>query len=218
MSGADFSSAAYWEARYRTGGHSGAGSYGRLADFKAAFINGFVAANRIASVLDLGCGDGNLLSLLHVPTYIGVDVAPSTLAACAARFADRTGISFLPYDRLEAAGTAELGLSIDVIYHLVEDAVFADYMRALFGHASRFVLIYASNVDLAWPSPHVRHRRFSDHVARAHPDWRLLAHVPNRYPFDQAKPEDTSFADFFLFARGAGPCTLTIPAMIPDGC
>jgi SAM-dependent methyltransferase len=216
MSAAHFSSAAYWEARYRAGGHSGAGSYGRLADFKAAFINGLVAANRIASVLDLGCGDGNLLSLLRVPAYTGVDVAPSTLAACTARFAGRTGISFLPYDRLEAAGTAELGLSIDVIYHLIEDTVFAGYMGALFGHASRFVLIYASNVDLAWPSPHVRHRRFSDHVAWAHPDWRLLAHVPNRYPFDPARPEDTSFADFYLFGRSAEPCTLAIPEIVPD--
>jgi SAM-dependent methyltransferase len=218
MNGAQFSSAAYWESRYRSGGHSGAGSYGRLADFKAAFINSFIAANRIASVLDLGCGDGNLLSLLRVPAYVGVDVAPSTLAACTARFADRPGVRFLSYDRLEPAGTAELGLSIDVIYHLVEDTVFAGYMRALFDHASRFVLVYASNVDLTWPAPHVRHRRFSDHVAQAHPQWRLLAHVPNRYPFDPTRPEGTSFADFYLFGRGPGPCTLTVPEAADPVC
>ena len=198
-----FSSAAYWEARYRTGGHSGSGSYGRLADFKAAFINGFVAANRIASVLDLGCGDGNLLSLLHLPAYIGVDVAPSTLAACAARFADRTGISSCLFDGWTAAGTAELGLSIDVIYHLVEDAVFADYMRALFGHASRFVLIYASNVDLAWPSPHVRHRRFSDHVAACTPGLAAAGACAEPIPVRPGAAGYTSFADFFVFAGKA---------------
>jgi hypothetical protein len=51
-----FSSNSYWEARYGAGGSSGAGSYGRLAAFKAAFVNAFVADNHIRSVLDLGCG------------------------------------------------------------------------------------------------------------------------------------------------------------------
>jgi Methionine biosynthesis protein MetW len=60
-----FSSGDYWESRYRAGGTSGAGSYGLLAAFKADFINAFVTDNGIASVLDLGCGDGNLLSLLR---------------------------------------------------------------------------------------------------------------------------------------------------------
>ena len=31
----------YWERRYRKGGNSGAGSYNRLARFKAGFLNGF---------------------------------------------------------------------------------------------------------------------------------------------------------------------------------
>jgi hypothetical protein len=32
----------YWDQRYRTGGNSGAGSYGRLAEFKACFMNAFL--------------------------------------------------------------------------------------------------------------------------------------------------------------------------------
>lgn len=199
MSG--FSSPAYWEARYRDGGTSGAGSYGRLARFKADFINTLVARHHIASVLDLGCGDGALLALLRVPAYTGVDVSPTTLARCRARFPDHR---FLPAEALDTAPPAELAMSIDVVFHLVEDALFARHMQTLFTHATRFVLIYASNVDRAWPSPHVRHRRFSDHVAASQPEWALVAHVPNRYPFDPASPDDTSFADFFLYARTAG--------------
>jgi SAM-dependent methyltransferase len=212
-----FSSARYWEARYRNGGHSGAGSYGRLADYKATFINGFVLANRIGSVLDFGCGDGNLLSLLDLPAYSGVDVSPTTLALCAARFQARTSFRFRLFDDLTPTDRADLTLSIDVIYHLIEDSVFQAYMAELFGRADRFVLIYASNCEQAWPDAHVRHRRFSDWAARNFPEWRLAAHVPNPHGYRPEQPETTSFADFFVYAKGqAGPhsqpCILTLPA------
>ena len=35
------------------------------------------------------------------------------------------------------------------------------------------------------------------------PGWRLVGHVPNRYPYDPAAPEETSFADFYFFGQGA---------------
>jgi SAM-dependent methyltransferase len=193
-----FSSAGYWETRYRSGGTSGAGSHGRLASYKAGVINTLVAQQRIASVIDLGCGDGSLLPLLALPGYVGVDVSPAALVRCAARCPQHR---FVLFDALDTVPPAELALSVDVIFHLVEDAVFEDHVAALFGHATRLVLVYASNFDRGWPSPHVRHRRFTDHVAATQPDWRLLAHEPNRYPFDPENPDDTSFADFFLFGR-----------------
>jgi SAM-dependent methyltransferase len=203
-----FSSGDYWERRYRAGGHSGAGSCGRLAAFKAGVINGFVADNAIADVLDLGCGDGHLLSLLQVQAYVGVDVSATALAACAARF---PGHRFLPLATLDASARAELALSVDVIFHLVEDPVFTSYMHALFAHARRFVVIYSSNIDRAWSSPHVRHRRFTDYVADCRPEWRLLAHLPNRYPFDPERPDETSFSDFFVYGRHDAACTIRIP-------
>lgn len=205
-----FSSSQYWEQRYRAGGTSGAGSYGQMAAFKAGVINGFLADNGITSMLDLGCGDGNLLSLLQVPVYIGVDVAPTALACCITRFPQHR---FLPFNALDLSVRAELVLSIDVIFHLVEDSEFARYMHALFAHATRYVLIHSSNADRNWSSPHVRHRRFSDFVADCRPEWRLLAHLPNRYPFDPEHPEETSFADFFVYGHHSAGCTLRIPAM-----
>lgn len=212
MGHSGFSSSAYWEARYRTGGNSGAGSYGRLATFKAAFINAFIADNQIHDVLDLGCGDGNLLSLLNVPRYVGIDVSPTTLSSCASRFASRSNYAFLPPAQLDGIPPADLAVSIDVIFHLIEDATFSRHIDDLYSHAMRFVLIYASNHDSAW-APHVRHRRFSDHVAAHWPMWRLLAHLPNRFPFDPARPNDTSFADFFVYGQTTEPCVIRLPAV-----
>ncbi len=211
MSGSPmFSSSAYWDGRYRAGGASGAGSLGRLARFKAGVINRFVQDNRIASVIDLGCGDGSQLALLDMPRdYVGVDVSPAALLRCSARFPNRL---FMPYEMMGCLPVAELTLSLDVIYHLVEDSVFTEAMRSLFALATRFVAIYASNGEAGWPAPHVRHRDFVRHVAETWPDWRLLAHLPNPCPYDPNHPDDTSFADFYIYGRPDAACTLHIPA------
>ena len=204
-----FSSAAYWESRYRANGASGAGSLGGLARFKAGVINRFVADNRVGSVIDLGCGDGSQLGLLALPAdYVGVDASPAGLAVCAARCPGRR---FVGVEALATLPPAELTLSLDVLYHLTEDAVFAATVRALFGLARRFVLIYSSNADAGFTAPHVRHRRFTDVVAATQPDWRLVAHLPNPSPFDPGAPDATSFADFFVYARAGGGCVVAVP-------
>ena len=213
MDRAVFSSGAYWEARYRAGGTSGAGSYGRLVTFKAAFINAFIVHNQIHSVLDLGCGDGNLLSLLDISSYVGVDVSPTALMQCAGRFASRSNYVFLPSAQLDAMAPVDLAMSIDVVFHLIDDPSYSRHLVDLFSHATRFVLIYASNFDSAWPAQHVRHRRFSDHVAADWPAWHLLAHVPNPFPYDPAQPDDTSFADFFVYGRTTEPCVIRLPTV-----
>ncbi len=74
-----FGSAQYWRDRYRTGGNSGAGSYGRLASFKAEIINAFVREHNITSVIEFGCGDGLNSLLADYPTYLGFDVADESI-------------------------------------------------------------------------------------------------------------------------------------------
>ena len=212
VASAEFCSASYWEARYRAGGNSGAGSYGRLARFKADFLNALVRDNGIGSAIEFGCGDGGQLGLLEIDDYVGLDVAPAAVAACRTRFDGVAGREFRLMGERRGLVAAELGLSLDVIYHLVEDDVFAEYMAALFDHAWRLVVIYASDVDAAWPSRHVRHRRFSEYVAQHFPEWRLAAVVPNVFPYDPADPEGTSFAGFHIYRQAGEACRVTVPA------
>src|ERR1700758_4203860 len=80
-------SAPFWESVYRKGGNSGPGSYGRLAEFKAEGLNEFVRTRNIRAVIEFGCGDGAQLKLAKYPEYVGVDVAPSSIARCSALFA-----------------------------------------------------------------------------------------------------------------------------------
>ncbi|GGE99190.1 hypothetical protein GCM10011611_00920 [Aliidongia dinghuensis] len=194
------SSADYWDARYRAGGTSGAGSYGRLATFKAEVLNEFVRARGIRSVIEFGCGDGAQLALADYPAYVGIDVSPAAVRMCRERFAGDPTKQFHVLGSIPPElGPFGLVLSLDVIYHLVEDTTFDAYMRGLFDHASDHVVIYASDRDAPGTSPHVRHRSFTPWVARHRTDWQHAHTIPNRYPFDAADPDETSFADFHFF-------------------
>src|SRR5262249_19016585 len=94
--------------------------------------------------------------------------------------------------------------SLDVIYHLIEDQVFDDYMRHLFRHSHRAVAVYSSNHDARTKATHVRHRKFTDWIARNAPGWKPEGYIPNRFPLDPTRPDETSFADFYFFTRKDG--------------
>jgi hypothetical protein len=199
-------SATFWEARYRHRGTSGAGSYGRLAEFKAEILNNFVRTKDIRTVIEFGCGDGAQLKLAKYPEYVGIDVATVSIERCSALFAHDHAKRFylagaLPND----LGKFDLALSLDVIFHLVEDSVFDLYMRSLFARSRLHVVIYASNYDALTDAPHVRHRKFTAWIAQHATEWKAAGYVPNRFPFDPARPDDTSFADFYFFTHQHAP-------------
>ncbi len=193
-------SGAYWNERYERGGHSGSGSGGRLAAFKAETLNRLVAENDIQSVLELGCGDGRQLALAEYPSYVGVDISSTAVGLCCEKFAADRSKRFV-LDGADELETADLVMSLDVIFHLVEDDVFHAYMTRLFKHAGRMVAVYSSDWEQATPNAHVRHRAFSAWIARHAPGWERVARVANPYPYDPARPAETSFADFHIYAR-----------------
>lgn len=194
-----FASGSYWESRYKDSGTSGSGSYGRLALFKAKVINALADEMRIESVIEFGSGDGNQLSLFTIRDYVGFDVSETALRLLRKRFAGDSTKKFLHV--YEYAGQrAHMSMSLDVIFHLVEDTVFMKYMERLFETAERYVVIYASNYDER-ATAHVRHRCFTDWVEQHQPLWKLIRHIPNIYPFDEKSQEDTSFANFYIYLR-----------------
>jgi SAM-dependent methyltransferase len=190
----------YWKQRYKSGGNSGPGSYNRLAEFKAISLNSFVEQHRVVSVIEYGSGDGAQLKLAQYPAYTGVDISPEAVEMCRVLFGRDTSKRFFQLDSVPHGTTADLALSLDVIFHLVEDAIFDTYMRRLFESAQRFVIIYSSNIDQLWPAKHVRHRQFTSWIELNKPDWRLHSTLKNAFPYDPADPDQTSFADFYVFS------------------
>lgn len=197
-------SATEWEAHYIHGGTSGPGSYGAFAAFKAAVINDFVATNNVGSVIEFGCGDGNQLSLADYPQYVGLDVSRTAIIRCVKLYEGDPTKSFFVYDPAAFVDrgsifSADLALSLDVIFHLVEDAVFEKYMADLFSSARRFVLIYASDRDAPGYDVLVRHRQWSRWVEKHAPSWEVTRRIPNPYPFDEHS-QTGSYSDFYVCA------------------
>lgn len=129
-----------WDRRYRAGGSSGSRSYGRLACFKAEVLNGYVRSRGTRSVVELGCGDGHQLSIAEYPEYTRLDIFPQAVSLCRDRFAGDATKQFLLLGPITASPEllrADLVLSLDVIFHLVEEDVYQAYMSRPFGAASR---------------------------------------------------------------------------------
>jgi hypothetical protein len=195
----------YWEKRYAGGGDSGQGSAGQLAAFKAEILNEFVKEKAIHSIVEFGCGDGRQLLLADYPRYAGLDVSSIVIKKNIERFRDDPSKSFFLYtpecfNDPAAFLSGDLALSIDVLFHLVEDHVFYTYMNHLFGAGLRFVGIYSSNEEKIYPRSHERHRRFTSYIDQHFSEWRLIQRIPNRYPMTD-DCSNGSFCDFYFYEK-----------------
>lgn len=191
----------YWEERYAAGGDSGVGSHGELAKFKAEIINIFVVQHDLQFVIEFGCGDGSQLRLMNYPSYLGFDVSKTVVSLCRRLFA-LDGSKEFRLVREYTSEKADLTLSLDVLYHLVEDEVFESHMRTLFDASNRYVIIYSSDSDdnTGYEGTHVRHRKFTEWIQLNLPSWKLSKHVPNKYPF-KGDYRTGSIAEFFIYER-----------------
>lgn len=194
------SSEKYWINRYKDGGNSGHGSYGELSRFKADILNDFVDQNNVNTIIEYGCGDGNQLKLAKYPHYIGFDISPDAITLCKKIFGNDSTKAFYLMNEYDGQN-ADLTLSLDVIYHLVEDDVFENYMRLLFDSSKKYVVLYSSNVNAnSFSSPHVKHRKFTRWIEMKLPGWELIKHIPNTYA-DARKSKERSNADFFIYQK-----------------
>lgn len=196
-----FNSADYWELRYAAGGNSGDGSYGRLSEFKAAFVQYFLDEHSILSVVELGCGDGHQLAMINYPSYKGFDISPSIVEKCRKKFNKDLSKKFMVYKPAEFVPDiqwqSDLAISMDVVFHLVEEENYRKYLNDLFSLASKYVIIYSTNYS-EYETEHILHRRFTDDVATKFPAWKLIGYQEN--PF-RGNGKQESMADFYVYGR-----------------
>lgn len=194
-------SATYWEDRYSAGGDSGAGSYHKFAEYKGQILNDFVREKGIETVIEFGCGDGNQLGYFQFGNYLGFDVSETAVRLCRDKYPNDPARAFRTMDRY-AGEMAELTLSLDVIYHLVEDEVYHNHMQMLFSAAEKYVAIYSSDYEEPErkSAAHVRLRRFSDWVKTHAGEFVLDRHIPNPWPFDGDNRQST-ISDFYFYRK-----------------
>jgi len=157
-----FSSKSFWENRYRNNGNSGLGSYGDESKFKSSYINDLIKKESIKTITDLGCGDGNQISLLSgFKKYYGYDFSDTALIKAkninkGSEYEFINNISDLPI--------SDMSMSLDVTYHIIEDNLFDEYLSKLFMLGERYVLIYSMDVDVPQISEHIKSRSFTKWV------------------------------------------------------
>lgn len=196
------SSKDYWEKRYSKGGNSGSGSYNNLALFKASIINNFVTKNNIKTVMEWGCGDCNQLSLINYTNYIGYDISKSAIEICQKKFNNDKSKTFMPLDdNFVNDKKVDLSISLDVLYHILEDNVFNSYMHNLFISSNKYVCIYSTNVDRP-QIQHIRHRKFTDWIDKfISKEWKLKEYIPNKYYTKYKNQDSISSADFYFYEK-----------------
>jgi hypothetical protein len=158
-----FNSKTYWQNRYKNRGSSGSGSKGNEAIKKSEYINNIIDKYNIKSVNDYGHGDCNQLKhMKEVEYYTGYDVSDDARNMCLSIFSNNKNYKFI--DDISKFKKADLALSLDVIYHLIEDEVYQDYLEKLFS-ISDIVLIYSTDQDLSSGChSHVKHRKFTSYI------------------------------------------------------
>ncbi|WP_439481062.1 hypothetical protein [Cyclobacterium plantarum] len=190
----------YWESRYRSGDNSGVGSYGLMAEYKAEVINQFVENSGIITVIEFGSGDGNQLRYFNFQNYLGFDISATAVDKCKKLFRSDNSKIFKLLGEWDGQ-MAEIVISLEVIFHLIEDKYFNDHMEKLFLASEKYVVIFSSNKDINPPeqAKHVKHRKFTDWVEKNRPDFDLIDVKRNKYPDDQY--DFGSFSDFYFYKR-----------------
>lgn len=185
-----FDIAAYWERRYRQGRTSGAGSEGEQAAVKAAHVRGVIDRKQVRSIIDWGAGDGTVLDLIRpqVP-YLGLDVSHLIVHRLRQQF---PSLSFTLAQNYSGQ-RADLALSLDVIFHQVNDLDYEVYLHRLFGSAERLVLAHTTDHDVGRTSRHVRWRNWTRDVAAWFGQWRLIE-----------QPGDPTRLGFYLYEKETG--------------
>lgn len=190
-----FDSNGYWENRYKSGLTSGNGSYGFLAEYKAEVINNFIQDNNIYSLLEYGCGDGNQLSKIKCKKILGVDVSKTAIEKCKILIPEGTFQTIL--SDLKNIEKTDLLLSLDVIYHLIDDEIYNNYIKNIIDYKCKFLIIYAANFeDDGTFAKHVKPRKFTENK-ELNSEYELIKFEKNRYP--SLNHNQGSFSDWFFY-------------------
>lgn len=174
---------------------SGDGSRGKLATFKADFVNNFIEENNIESIIDFGCGDLQNAKLLKVKEYLGIDIVhhahpPDILAKQFNTIVSR-------FDEFSADKKADLCLCMDVLYHILEDE--QEYLEKTLNKiiecSKKYFIIYAQD---SYQDDSVLQYRGHLHNS----PWRQILETKNvELIREQEKCEPGTSARFFIYQK-----------------
>lgn len=140
-----FDNAQFWNERYRANPQlgSGIGSRGEIAEYKRAVLQTEIDRHAPASILDVGCGDMEIVRhLRHDAFYLGTDVSRVIVDRNAQLFPHH---AFMVGSFSSAVGAvnlrADLVLCLDVLIHQHQPEEYQGLVAALIAATKRIGLI-----------------------------------------------------------------------------
>lgn len=181
-----FDSVEYWNRRYKDGGNSGAGSMDEAAWTKADFVNKIIQEFKPQTIIDWGCGDGEVLRQLHIRRrYYGIEISPYMVLELSKRFSRDFYRFGSPGKARDLRWRGELSMSLDVMFHLVSLPEYREYLQNLFGTSDRLVLIKSPDETRKGTNRHVLYRKWTPEVQRLFPSWKLIRNIENWYLYER---------------------------------
>jgi SAM-dependent methyltransferase len=167
-----FPSATFWEWRYRDDPElgSGVGSRGQSLKEKRDLLKAVIGLLHPASVLDVGCGDGEATRGIPIARYTGIDLSPTAVErARLGRPEGKFRVGTLSDNYVDA----ELTLCLDVLIHQSSARTYEDLVRTLCS-GSRAVLLSGLQRQPARTTAMVHfHEPLSTTIRRLVPEARL---------------------------------------------
>lgn len=144
---------------------------------KIKYLNSWIDQYNIDSIIDFGCGTSPYIENLKCKNYLGVDVSETAIKVCQNKFKNDPSKRFnLMNKRIEEKSI--MTVSLDVVYYLVEDNVFNQYMLNLFNSSNRFVIIYSTNYNhYNELIPYIKHRQITDWVKKHKKEFAMINHI-----------------------------------------
>jgi SAM-dependent methyltransferase len=165
-----FPNATFWQWRYLTDPDlgSGVGSRGDPLRTKRDLLVAILDAVRPASVLDVGCGDGEATRDLPLEGYTGIDLSPEAVRRAKA---GRPDGEYLVGTLVDHPVHAELTLCLDVLIHQSDPRTYRDQVERLWATAGRVLVIsgYERAPDVRAPMVHF-HEPLSTTLRAVAPD------------------------------------------------
>ena len=136
----NFNNALFWSYRYATNPKlgSGIGSRGEVADYKLQLLKN-IGLEKEERVLDIGCGDLEIIKNISFQDYIGVDISAEAVKKGNEKFPK---FNFYNFEiEKEKVPTASAVLCLDVLIHQPNRKNYDELIDFVTSHASNRVII-----------------------------------------------------------------------------
>jgi len=156
--------------RYARGGNSGGGSFGTNAEYKANVVNKIIQLEKVESVLEFGCGDGNQLTLFNFDYYTGLDISQTAISRCESMYTNHSKKKFLriiPGQDLQI-NKHDAVISLEVLMHITNENDFKWTLDQIFKFSAGIVIIQIPILPLVRykKGSHERYRNILPYLAK----------------------------------------------------